>query len=106
MKQRGISSGASASGRISRETAETLAIQALGFLAGEPERLERFMALSGLSPENLRAAASSSGFLTAVLDHLALDDSLLLAFAEAAACDPALIVLAKNCLDPPAQTDS
>jgi len=105
MKQRGISSGTSISGRISREAAETLAIQALGFLAGEPERLERFMSLSGLSPENLRAAASSPGFLAAVLDHLALDDSLLLAFAETAGCDPALIIAAKNCLDPPAEAE-
>jgi hypothetical protein len=103
MKQSSISPQASASGRLSREAAEALAIDALSFLAAAPERLDRFMALCGLSPENLRSAAASPGFLTAVLDHLTQDDSLLLAFAEQAACDPKLILLARNCLDPPAE---
>jgi hypothetical protein len=87
-----------------REAAEALAIEALGFLAASPERLERFMTLSGLSPENLRGAASSSGFLAGILNHLAQDDELLVAFATQAACDPNQILLARNCLDPPADS--
>ncbi len=89
------------SGGISSEAAEALAIQALGFLAAVPERLDRFMALCGLSPDNLRAAASSPGFLGAVLNHLTQDDPLLLAFADAAGCDPKLVLRARDCLDPP-----
>ena len=65
------------------EGAETMAIAALGFLAAEPERLARFLALSGLGPHNLRQAATSPGFLAAVLDHLAADERLLVAFAAA-----------------------
>jgi hypothetical protein len=103
MKHGRISPPASESGGLSREAAEALAIDALTFLAAAPERLDRFMALCGLSPGNLREAAGSSGFLAAVLDHLAQDDSLLLAFAEKAACDPKFILLARNCLDPPAE---
>lgn len=80
-----------------------MAIEALSFLAAAPERLDRFMALGGLSPGNLREAAKSPGFLAAVLDHLAQDDSLLLAFAEMATCNPKFILLARNCLDPPAE---
>jgi Protein of unknown function (DUF3572) len=102
MKHRSFSP-AGAPGSPSREAAEALAVAALGFLAAAPERLDRFMALCGLSPENLRAAASSSGFLAAVLTHLAQDESLLLAFAESEACDPKLILSARNCLDPPAE---
>ena len=34
------------------------AIAALGFLADDPERLERFLALSGLGPHNLRRDAN------------------------------------------------
>ncbi len=86
---------------MSPEAAEALAIQALSFLAAEPERLGRFMVLSGLSPENLRSAASSPGFLAAVLNHLAQDDGLVLSFAESVSCDPKRILLAKNCLEPP-----
>jgi hypothetical protein len=89
---------------VSREAAEALAIEALGFLAAEPERLDRFMTLCGLSPDTLRTAASSPGFLGAVLNHLTQDDALLIAFAETAGCDPKLILTARNCLDPPAES--
>ena len=37
--------------KTSRETAEALAIAALTFIAEEPERLGRFLALSGIGPE-------------------------------------------------------
>ncbi len=74
---------------ISRETAESLAVQALGFLAEDPERLGRFLALSGIGPERIRVAAAEPGFLAGVLDHVAADESLLLAFAAHAGIDPA-----------------
>ncbi len=91
------------SAQAAREAAEALAIDALSFLAGAPEQLERFMALCGLSPENLRAAAASPGFLAGVLAYLAQDETLLLAFAESHTCDPKRILLARDCLDPPAE---
>ena len=65
-----------------RADAELVAIQALGFLAAEPERLQRFLDLTGLDVGSLRAAASNPGFLGAVLDHVLSDQSLLLIFAE------------------------
>jgi hypothetical protein len=89
------------SGAISQEGAETLAIQALGFLAGDAERLGPFMAQSGLSPETLRSSASSPGFMAAVLNHLMQDEALLISFAEHAACDPQLVRAARDRLDPP-----
>src|SRR5262245_55822601 len=58
-----------ASGR-SREAAESLAIQALNFLATEPARLSRFLALSGLEAQSIRTAAAESGFLAGVLTYL------------------------------------
>jgi hypothetical protein len=76
---------------IAREAAESLAIQALAFLAGEPERLGRFLALSGLGPEQIRLAAAEPGFLAGVLDYLSSDESLLLACAEHLGVDPAEI---------------
>ena len=63
------------------EAASALAVAALSFLAGDQERLERFLALTGLGPQSLRAAAREPSFLLGVLDHVAGDESLLLAFA-------------------------
>ncbi len=90
-----------AAARINHDTAEALAVDALTYLASDPERLERFLALSGLSPENLRATAASPGFLASVLAHFTQDEALLLDFAAAKGCDPKLILTARDCLDPP-----
>jgi hypothetical protein len=81
-----------------REAAEALAIQALNFLATEPERLGRFLALSGLGPESIRAAAAESGFLAGVLAHLAEDETLLVAFAAEAGVKPAEVDRARRLL--------
>ena len=81
-----------------REAAESLAIQALTYLAGEPERLGRFLALSGLGPEQVRLAATEPGFLAGVLEYLGSDESLLLAFAEHARVDPGEIARAQAAL--------
>ncbi len=89
-----ITSGKVATG--SRDWAETLAIAGLGFLASDGERLEPFLSLSGLDPGNLRAAAASPGFLAGVLDHLAANERLLLAFAAEAGRDPADIARART----------
>lgn len=64
------------------EEAEFIAIKALGFLAVEPERLQRFMDLSGLDVAAIRAGASEPAFLGGILDHVLGDESLLLIFAE------------------------
>ena len=67
--------------QMTRELAESVAIQALTFLAEEPERLDRFLALTGIGPESLRDAAREPNFLLGVLDHLAGDERLLHEFA-------------------------
>ena len=71
------------------EAAEALALEALNFLVADPERLDRFVAIAGLSMDNLRAAAAEPGFLAGVLDHLAADETLLLAFAANRGIAPA-----------------
>ncbi len=74
-----------------REAAEGLAIQALTFIAGEPERLGRFLAMTGIGPGEIRAASREPGFLAGVLEHLAGDERLLNEFATDAGVDPATI---------------
>jgi hypothetical protein len=67
---------------------ETLALQALAWLAGEPEELERFMALSGVDRDALRARASDPDMLAAVLDYLMGHEPTLLSFCQAAGIAP------------------
>ncbi len=79
-----------------REQAEVLALQALGFLAGDPERLDRFCALTGTGLDELKARASDPALLGAVLDHLLQDEPLLQAFAAEAGIAPELPARARR----------
>jgi hypothetical protein len=81
-----------------RERAEALAISALAFLAAEPERLGAFLALTGIGPESIRAAANEPHFLAGVLDHVASDERLLVAFAANAGIDPVEVSRAQMAL--------
>ena len=82
-----------------REAAESLAVQALGFLAGEPERLARFLALTGIGPDRIRAAAATPGFLAGVLDHVGSEDALVTAFAAEAGIKPEEVEKARRTLN-------
>jgi Protein of unknown function (DUF3572) len=84
--------------RPPREAAELLAIQALAFIAEEPERLARFLGMTGLAVEQIRAAALEPGFLAGVLEHMLGDESLLIAFVQSAGIDPADVARASSAL--------
>jgi len=81
-----------------REAAEALAVQALNYVAQDPVRLARFLALSGLEAGSIRAAAAESGFLAGVLSHLGDDETLLRAFAADAGIAPAEVDRARRIL--------
>jgi Protein of unknown function (DUF3572) len=81
-----------------REVAEIVAVQALGFLAGEPERLGAFLAESGIGPETLRSAATDPHFLSSVLDFILRDDATVKAFAAASKLHPTNIAAARQAL--------
>ena len=76
-------------GAMTPEAAEGLAIQALTFIAADGERLGRFLAISGIGPTEIRAAAREPRFLAGVLEYLTSDERLAAAFVTEAACDPA-----------------
>ena len=84
-----------------REVAEIVAIQALGFIAGEAERLGLFLAESGIGPETLRNAATDPHFLASVLDFVMRDDATVNAFAEASQLHPTNIAAAHQALNDP-----
>ena len=84
-----------------REVAEIVAIQALSFIAGEPERLGQFLAETGIGPETLRTAAADPRFLASVLDFVLRDDATVKAFASASKLHPTNIAAAHQALSDP-----
>jgi hypothetical protein len=82
-----------------REVAEIVAVQALSFVASDPERLGIFLAETGIGPETLRSAAADPHFLARVLDFVLRDDATVKAFAAASELDPATIAAAREVLD-------
>jgi hypothetical protein len=88
--------------RFARKEAEALAIQALTFIAGDGERLGRFLAITGIGPAEIRTAAREPGFLGGVLDYLASDERLVTDFAAEAGLDPADVERGRAILAGPA----
>jgi Protein of unknown function (DUF3572) len=84
-----------------REVAEIVAVQALSFLAGDPERLGAFLAETGIGPESLRKSAADPHFLVSVLDFILRDDVTVKAFANASQLHPTNIAAAREALGDP-----
>jgi hypothetical protein len=84
-----------------REVSEIVAVQALSFIAGDPERLGLFLAETGIGPETLRSAAADPQFLAHVLDFVMRDDATVKAFAAATELHPTNIAAAREVLGDP-----
>ena len=84
--------------QLTRDQAEALAIQALTFIAGDSERLGRFLAVTGIGPAEIRRAAGETGFLAGVLEYMASDDRLITEFAAETGLDPADIARSRTAL--------
>lgn len=68
-----------------QESAETLALQALAWLAGHEDLLPVFLNATGASESDLRRRAAEPDFLGAVLDFLMMDDAWVIGFCDHAA---------------------
>jgi len=73
---------------MSPEQAETIAIQALGFVASDLELLPRFLAITGIEAGHIRQAAQEPGFLAGVLQFVLAHEPTLIAFSEAKGIPP------------------
>ncbi|MFC0279139.1 DUF3572 domain-containing protein [Falsigemmobacter intermedius] len=73
---------------MKRDLAETLALQALGWIASEDELFGVFLNATGASQSDLREQAGNAHFLGAVLDFILQEDDRVLRFAEAAGVAP------------------
>jgi hypothetical protein len=89
---------AMATGKNSGHEAETIAISALGFIAGDAELLPRFLAITGIEALAIRQAAREPGFLAGVLDFLLAHEPSLMRFAAETGTDPALVANARRIL--------
>ena len=83
---------------LTQKDAESLAIQALAFIAGDAGRIGPFLAATGIGPDMIRLAAREPDFLCGVLDYLASDDDLLVAFANETGVNPFDIPVARDVL--------
>jgi hypothetical protein len=80
--------------------ATTLALAALGWLLADDDRAERYLALTGLDPDSLRAGLGDPVVLSSCLDFLANHEPDLLRAAEALAVTPEELIAARKNLSP------
>lgn len=80
--------------------AEIVAVSALSYLIADTEKLGRFLAETGLGPQNLRKAAEEPDFLAAVLDFVLRDDRMTEEFAKAHDLKPQTVAAARDALGP------
>jgi hypothetical protein len=76
--------------------AEALALRALAFLAGDEDQFSRFVALTGVGEQEMRARAGDPDFLAGVLDHVLGDEALLMRFIASEGIDPGLPAAARR----------
>ena len=82
------------------EPDSALALAALGWLLGDNERASRLLAVTGLTPEDLRARIDDPALLAAILAFLEAHEPDLIACAEAIDRPPAALVNARERLMP------
>ena len=71
------------SGVNRQEAAETLALQALTWLAGNDELFPIFLGATGASAQDIAADAGKPALLGSVLDFVLTDDAWVMAFCDA-----------------------
>ncbi|WP_310476253.1 DUF3572 domain-containing protein [Sandarakinorhabdus sp.] len=80
--------------RSSSADPAVLALQALAHVAGDEDMGPRFLALTGMDADALRATADRPETLTALLDYLMANEHDLLATAEAIGVTPETLAVA------------
>lgn len=75
---------------------QALALNALGWVLSDQDRAERFLSLTGLTPEELRASLGEPSTLGAVMDFLCAHEPDLLGAAGALGVQPEMLVAAQR----------
>lgn len=84
---------------MSHDECQVIALKVLAFLMDEPDQANRFMGVTGATPEPIREGAGEHSFLRGVLEYLCGDEPLLLVFAESAGIAPESIDAAARFLE-------
>lgn len=79
-------------------TAETTALQVLGWIAGQDDLLRVFLGASGAAADDLRAAAQTPELQLAVLDFILMDDAWVIDCCDALGLDYTALSAARAAL--------
>ena len=79
--------------------AEALALSALAAMLTDERRAKRFLELTGLSPDGIRARLGERSLLAAALAFLESHEPDLVAVAEAIGCKPESLIAARTELE-------
>jgi hypothetical protein len=77
-----------------------VSLRALGWVLADTERAKRFLAVTGLDPDGLRAAIGQPATHLAVLDFLCAHEPDLLAAADSLGVAPAELAAARDRIAP------
>lgn len=83
---------------MTTQEAETIALQALAFLAQEDNLLSQFLTNTGLNPQDLKDHFHEPELLAGVLDTILADDSVLITFCNTVSLSPETLVRARRAL--------
>ncbi|MBS0471700.1 MAG: DUF3572 domain-containing protein [Proteobacteria bacterium] len=86
---------------MTRDSAETIALEVLAFIAAADSALDRLMTLSGLDRDTLRRRANDPELHIALLDFILSDEQLLVEFCETSSYEPSAIHVAHHVLGQP-----
>jgi hypothetical protein len=80
-------------------TAEALALAALGWVVGDGPRAQRLLDTTGLTPEQLRSGVGDPAVLAAILRFLEAHEPDLIACADDIGATPSQLVAARQSLE-------
>ena len=83
---------------LSPNAATILALNALAYLAGSEDAMQRFMDLTGADRDSLRSRADEPDFLVSVLDFLLTNEGLLIDFSNDNSADVRAVHMARHIL--------
>ena len=83
---------------MTEDQAQTIALQALGWIAAQDELFPAFLSATGASLPDLRTRAADPDFLAAVLDFLLQEDAWVLDFSAANGLPPQSLLAARAAL--------
>ncbi|MEE4287799.1 MAG: DUF3572 domain-containing protein [Erythrobacter sp.] len=83
----------------------TLALAVLGWVLQDGDRAERYLDLTGLDPDSLRAGLGDPQVLASAIDFLANHEPDLIRAAEALAVTPEELIAARRTLSPRSMTE-